>query len=89
MFGEKAREPISIYLQDWSVERYTTTQYDQEIQRFHPANNIGYVQEPAWNKQLLWSGTEYADYSMQNNGFLEGALEASMHTVSLINKKII
>ncbi len=86
LFGDEATHPIAVHLQDWSAEIYTATQYDQEIQRFHPANNIAYVQEPGWNKQLIWSGTEAADYSMQNNGFLEGALEASMHAISLLTE---
>lgn len=84
LFGEQANDPISVYFQDWSRERYTATKYDQEIQRFHTANNIGDVQESGWNEQLIWSGTEAAAYSMHNNGFLEGALEASMQAVSLI-----
>jgi monoamine oxidase len=29
----------------------------------------------------LWSGSETADEGMRNNGYLEGALEASMRTV--------
>jgi monoamine oxidase len=87
LFGEAAKNPNTIYLQDWSSEKYTATQYDQEIQRFHPANNIGYTEEIEWNKQLIWSGTEAADYKMQNNGFLEGALEASMQAISLLTAK--
>ena len=84
LFGEQAGQPKHVYLQDWSDEIYTATQHDQEIQRFHAMNNIANVQEPQWNNQLIWSGTESADYRMQNNGFLEGALEASMHALSLL-----
>ena len=86
LFGDEANKPKATYLQDWSAEKFTATSYDQEIQRYHPANNIAYVQEPKWDKRLIWSGTEAADYSMQNNGFLEGAIEASIHAFSLINR---
>jgi monoamine oxidase len=84
IFGKQALKPKQVYLQDWAMETYTSTRLDQEIQRFHPANNIGNVQEKSWENNLIWSGSEAADYSQQNNGFLEGALEASMHTVSLL-----
>ncbi|MFK8027132.1 MAG: flavin monoamine oxidase family protein [Gammaproteobacteria bacterium] len=86
MFGEQALKPKIVYLQDWAMESYTSTQLDQEIQRFHPMNNIGYVSEPTWQDKIIWSGSEAADYRQHNNGFLEGALEASMHTLSLLNK---
>lgn len=84
VFGEQALNPKAVYLQDWAMEPYTSTQLDQEIQRFHPANNIGNVSEQSWEDRLIWSGSEAADYSQQNNGFLEGALEASMHAISLL-----
>ncbi len=87
LFGQQAQQPIGMYLQDWAAEKFTATQYDQQIQRFHAMNNIAHVQEPEWDNHLIWSGTESADYSMHNNGFLEGALEASMHCVSLLSKQ--
>ena len=87
LFGDEAKKPLAVHLQDWSAEIYTATHYDQAIQRFHPANNIEYVEEPDWDKRLIWSGTEAADYSQHNNGFLEGALEASMYAVSLLAKQ--
>ena len=84
VFGEQALNPKEIYLQDWAMEPYTSTQLDQEIQRFHPANDIGNVREISWDNSLIWSGSEAADYRLQNNGFLEGALEASIQAVSLL-----
>lgn len=84
LFGDDAINPMGVFYQDWSTEQFTATQYDQEIQRFHPANNIAYVEEPEWNGRVIWSGTESADYRQHNNGFLEGALEASTHAIKLI-----
>ncbi len=86
IFGEQALNPVAVYLQDWARESFTATQFDQEIQQFHPQNNIGEVNEQTWGYKLIWSGSEAADYRQQNNGFLEGALEASMHAVSLLHK---
>lgn len=85
LFGSEAAKPTNVYLQDWSAEQYTATQYDQQIQRFHAMNDIRHTQEAEWNNHLIWSGTESADYNSQNNGFLEGALESSMHTISLLS----
>jgi monoamine oxidase len=84
VFGEQALYPKAIYLQDWAMEPYTSTPLDQKIQRFHPANNIGSVSERSWDGNLIWSGSESSDYSQQNNGLLEGALEASMRAISLL-----
>jgi len=84
LFGEQALNPIAVYIQDWAMEPYTSTHLDQEIQIFHPHNNIGNVSEQSWENNLIWSGSESADYSQQNNGFLEGAIEASIHAVSLL-----
>ncbi|MDW3095766.1 MAG: FAD-dependent oxidoreductase [Gammaproteobacteria bacterium] len=83
IFGEQAMNPKFVYLQDWAMETYTSTYLDQEIQRFHPANNIGDASEKSWDDRLIWSGSEVADYKQNNNGFLEGALEASMYATSL------
>lgn len=84
LFGEQALNPVAVYLQDWAQEQYTSTELDQELQRFHPLNNIGDINEPSWNHRLIWSGSEAADYRGSNNGFLEGALEASMQAVNLV-----
>lgn len=80
LFGDDASTPTAVYLKDWAQDRFTATDQDQEIQRFHPANDIVSELESAWNQQLIWSGSESAAPHLGNNGFLEGALEASMRT---------
>ena len=85
LFGDHAASPLSVHLQDWAQEQFTATEYDQQIQGFHPTNNIVNVEEPDWSKRLIWSGTESTGHHSQNNGFLEGALEASMQAVSLVS----
>ncbi len=81
LFGEPASQPLERHIKDWAFDARTSTKYDQEILRFHPSNDIVNVTESLWNDQLIWSGSESADNS---NGFLEGALAASVKTVSRI-----
>jgi monoamine oxidase len=80
VFGESAASPIAVYLKDWAQDKFTATVLDQQIQRFHPANDIVNEVESSWNQQLIWSGSESASPHLGNNGFLEGALEASQRT---------
>lgn len=80
-FGEPASQPTEVHLKDWAFDLRTSTELDQEILRFHPANDIVNKSERLWGDQLIWSGSESADNS---NGFLEGALEASLSTVSYL-----
>jgi monoamine oxidase len=85
LFGKSALSPLEVYIQDWAFESYTSTKLDQQIQRFHPANNIVDVTEKLWDERLIWSGSESSDYRQKNNGFLEGALEASTRSVALLS----
>jgi monoamine oxidase len=84
LFGEAASQPIETHIKDWALDVHTATNYDLEILKFHPANDIGNVTEYTWNQQLIWSGSESADLRLYNNGFLEGALEASLRTISFL-----
>lgn len=87
LFGEKAATPLDVYLKDWALDPYTATEHDQEMLKFHPQNNIVNVTEESWQHKLVWSGTESADIRYYNNGFLEGALEASHRTISLLTSQ--
>ena len=84
LFGEAAAEPLEIHMKDWALDSHTSTSYDQEILKFHPANDIVNATENAWKQKLIWSGSESSDYRNNNNGFLEGALEASHRAVSFL-----
>ncbi|MFK7816832.1 MAG: flavin monoamine oxidase family protein [Gammaproteobacteria bacterium] len=81
LFGELASQPVEVHLKDWAFDTHTSTKYDQEILKFHPTNDIVNVAESVWGDQLIWSGSESAN---NNNGFLEGALAASVKTISCI-----
>jgi len=84
LFGESASKPVEVHMKDWAFDMHTSTSYDQEMQKSHPANDIVSVAENSWDQKLIWSGSESTDYRNHNNGFLEGALEASLTTVSYL-----
>ncbi len=79
LFGEPASQPKEVHLKDWAFDTRTSTVLDQEIPSYHPANDIVNTREGMWGDRLIWSGSETANNS---NGFLEGALEASLATVT-------
>ncbi len=89
LFGDAASKPIGTYLKDWANDPFTSTDLDQEPLTHHPANNIVSITEDAWDNKLIWSGTESADYRKHNNGFLEGAVEASTNTISILKTQLI
>lgn len=84
LFGKSAAEPIEVQMKDWAFDVHTSTDYDQEILKFHPSNDIVNATENSWDQKLIWSGSESADYRQHSNGFLEGALEASSRTISYL-----
>lgn len=83
LFGEKAASPLDIYYKDWAQDTLTSTALDQEMLTSHPANNIQQASEAGWNGRLIWSGTETSDGRF--NGYLEGAVEASVRTINLLS----
>lgn len=85
LFGESASKPTYIDIKDWAFDSNTVTDLDQEILKFHPANDMSDVTEGSWQHNLIWSGSESADYRQHSNGFLEGALEASTRTVARLS----
>ncbi len=85
LFGQSMEQPMDIMLKDWAFEQFTSTAADYEPLMFHPPGTSGSITESTWQERIIWSGTEMADASGHNNGYLEGALEASERTVNLIN----
>ena len=78
LFGDQAKTPINITIQDWANEPLTASKYDQNIPNHHPFNSWSSTIEPGWGGGLLWSGAEAA--SDHTNGYLEGAILASEQT---------
>jgi monoamine oxidase len=85
-FGEQAATPLDIYFKDWAKDRLTATALDQEMMTSHPSNDIQQIVEAGWSQRLIWSGTETAPNGSRFNGYLEGALEASVRAVSELLK---
>ena len=81
LFGPQAANPRDVLIKDWAFDPRTATQADHEAQVAHTVMWPGNSAEISWDGRLLWSGSETADGGPRNNGYLEGALEASERTV--------
>lgn len=78
LFGDQAKTPINITIQDWANEPLTACKHDQYIPNHPPFNGCSSAIEPSWDGGLLWSGAEAV--SDHTNGYLEGAILASEQT---------
>ncbi len=85
LFGETAANPIDVVLQDWAQEEFTATEIDQSMSAGHATSSISNFTESGFDDRLIWSGTETANHREGHNGLLEGALEASMRTLKLLD----
>ncbi len=81
LFGPRAETPWEVWLKDWAFDPLTATSRDQTEPHAHAALPSMPALEPLWDGRLLWSGAETAHEGPRNNGYLEGALEASQRTV--------
>lgn len=88
LFGAAAATPLDVYQKDWASDPYTSTEEDQKVMAFHPVNDLINLTESSWDKRIIWSGTETAGHHQHNNGYLEGALEASLRTVAILDRGI-
>ena len=88
LFGEAAALPLNVYIKDWAFDQYTATIDDQQQLLFHPSSSLDIFVEPDWDNRLIWSGTETAVFGERNNGYLEGALEASERTIETLMSRL-
>lgn len=84
LFGDEAANSINVVLQDWAQEEFTATDIDQSMNGGHASSSISNYTESSFDDCLIWSGTETADHRQGFNGLLEGALEASIRTLTLL-----
>ncbi len=77
LFGDAARAPLKIHLEDWAFNLHTSTNLDLAPLRAHPAYHLPQTMQGLWDGALHFSGTEVAP---QFGGYIEGALEAAENT---------
>jgi monoamine oxidase len=75
LFGDQANQPVAIYFQDWSSERFTTCADDRMPQTHHPQYGLSLQLGTDWDGRLEFIS---AETSFSNGGLLEGALEAGL-----------
>ncbi|WP_227397042.1 flavin monoamine oxidase family protein [Jeotgalibacillus aurantiacus] len=77
LFGEHAVEPSHLLYQDWSLEKYSSTEKDViPLTEFPPYGPL--KAEGEWENKLFFAGTET---SSEFGGHLEGALRSAERVV--------
>jgi monoamine oxidase len=77
LFGEQAKIPLDIAIQDWAFEPETATPLDQAPLNQHPDYGLPRSLKHIWDGDIILSSTEAAP---RFGGYLEGALEAAAAT---------
>ena len=78
LFGDKAKTPLDIVLQDWAFEPETATALDRAPLDHHPTYGLPHSLKNIWGGNIILSSTETAP---EFGGYLEGALEAATTTL--------
>ncbi|MFT6407005.1 MAG: monoamine oxidase [Arenicella sp.] len=86
VFGDQAKSPINIVIQDWASEPLTASKHDQSIANHRSFNRWTTNVEPGWGGALIWSGSETAND--HTNGYLEGAVVASAQTFQQLQSNL-
>lgn len=87
LFGGAAASPLNVSIMDWAAEPFTASLLDQEIATAHTLTSINVFSEADWAHRLIFSGSETAAGAWRNNGYLEGALEASERAIEFALSK--
>jgi monoamine oxidase len=74
LFGVAAAQPLSVIIQDWSLETFTATEQDHILPNSHPQYGHQWLGLDHWQDKLYFCGTETSAVA---GGHLEGALAAS------------
>jgi monoamine oxidase len=78
LYGQEAGQPVRIYYQDWAMEEFTATEYDQRAAHNHPEFQPPSAKTSIWNGTFHFAGSETADHF---GGYLEGALSSAERAV--------
>ncbi len=81
LFGTEASQPTQVWLKDWAFDPRTATDDDRQHMAPHAEHDLMLPEDDPWQQRILWSGSETASAAQRNNGYLEGALEASERTL--------
>ena len=84
LFGDKAKTPLDIVLQDWAFEPETATALDQAPLDHHPTYGLTHSLKNIWGGNIILSSTEAAP---EFGGYLEGALEAAATTLQQLTER--
>lgn len=85
LFGKEARKPKAVLFNDWADEPFTATSRDAEATSERPSFGRSTALGPDWERMLLLAGMETA---RAGGGYLEGALVAAEHAVSLLQRDL-
>ncbi|MEM6792692.1 MAG: FAD-dependent oxidoreductase [Acidobacteriota bacterium] len=88
LFGARSPRPERVFLKDWSGDPLTATAEDLAGPAAHSLLELQEVQEPGWSGRLVWSGSESAGVRERHNGYLEGALEASLRAARILRQPL-
>jgi monoamine oxidase len=83
LFGTQAQAPIGFQMKDWAFDPRTSVLADQKPLYAHPHYGLPLAMRDLWHNRLILSGTETAS---QFGGYLEGALEAAAHALTILRK---
>ncbi len=81
LFGPKAAGPVQLYVKDWALDPYTSTEADKAPLYAHPTYGLPFPLSDLWNNRLHFSGTEVAPAF---GGYIEGALEAAENVLKTL-----
>lgn len=81
LFGPKAAAPAQLYVKDWVLDPYTSTEADKTPMYAHPTYELPQNLTGLWDNRLHFSGTEVAP---EFGGYLEGALEAAENVLETL-----
>lgn len=83
LFGEKAGDPLEVYIKDWAADPLTAVEHDSLPMHEHPTYSPLNGFSDTFDGAIQLGGTEVAP---QFGGFLEGALEAADISYAKIQK---
>ncbi len=86
LFGDEARRPLRVFLQDWAFEPHTSSALDHTSPDGHPHYGLPHALRDIWDGRLSFCVTETAP---EFGGYLEGALVSAEHHASRMMTEVV